>query len=48
MKPIKLIDYDTIVAAANGDAEAMNKILKHYAAYIQHFSKRPYYDEYGD
>lgn len=48
MKPIKLIDYDTIVSAANGDAEAMNQIMRHYAAYIQHFSKRSYYDEYGD
>ena len=48
MKPTKLIDYDTIVAAANGDADAMNRIMRHYAAYIQHFSKRAYYDEYGD
>lgn len=48
MKPIKRIDYDTIVSAANGDAEAMNQIMRHYAAYIQHFSKRSYYDEYGD
>ena len=48
MRHTKLIDYDTIVAAANGDAEAMNRIMSHYAAYIQHFSKRPYYDEYGD
>ena len=46
MKPTKLIDYDTIVAAANGDADAMNHVLKHYSAYIQHFSKRSYYDEY--
>ena len=48
MKPTKLIDYDTIVAAANGDADAMNRIMHHYAAYIQHFSKRSYYDEFGD
>lgn len=48
MTNIKLIDYDTIVAAVNGDADAMNRIMRHYAAYIQHFSKRPYYDEYGD
>ena len=48
MKPTKQIDYDTIVATANGDADAMNRIMHHYAAYIQHFSKRSYYDEYGD
>ena len=48
MKPAKLIDYDTIVAAANGDAEAMDRILRHYAAYIRHFSKRPYSDASGD
>lgn len=48
MKPIKLVDYDTIVAATNGDAEAVNRIMRHYTAYIQHFSKRSYYNEYGD
>lgn len=40
-----LIPYATILAAKNGDAEAMQRILKHYAPYIAIRAKRPFYDE---
>ena len=35
----KLLPYETIVKANEGDPEAMNAILLHYAGYIRHFSK---------
>ena len=31
----KLIPYDTICLAANGDAEAMQLVLEHYDGYIR-------------
>lgn len=40
--------YHTIAAAKAGDSEAMMAIVRHYASYITAFSKRPYYDEYGN
>ncbi len=43
-----LIPYETILAAKSGDAEAMEKILNHYAPYIIACSKRTMYDEYGN
>ena len=33
------IPYQTIVDAKSGDPEAMEKILSHFAPYIQHWSK---------
>ena len=36
---IKLLPYETIVKANEGDPEAMNAVLLHYAGYIRHFSK---------
>lgn len=33
------IPYQTIVNAKSGDTEAMEKILSHYAPYIQHWAK---------
>lgn len=42
------ISYTTILAAKAGDAEAMSKILRHYAPYIAVHTKRPFYDEYGN
>ena len=44
----KLISYSVIVAAKNGDSEAMNAILAHYAERINSFSKRLQLDEYGN
>ena len=35
----KLLPYETIVKAHEGDPEAMNAVLLHYAGYIRHFSK---------
>lgn len=43
----KLIPYATIVAAKNGDAEAMETILQHYDPYITLKSRRTYRDELG-
>ena len=33
------IQYHTIIAAKSGDTDAMEKILTHYAPYIQYWSK---------
>lgn len=48
MERRKKISFPTIVAAKNGDAEAMTAILHHYRPYINHFSKRTFRDEYGN
>lgn len=40
--------YQTVLAAKNGDNEALAAILRHYASYIASLSKRPFYDEYGN
>ena len=44
----KLLPYHTIVSAASGDVEAINRILKHYEGYIAVLSTRKLYDEYGN
>ena len=44
----KLISYSVIVAAKNGDSEAMNEILTHNAGRIDSFSRRLQLDEYGN
>ena len=41
------IAYETIVAAKNGDTEAICEILRHYERYICHFAKRTVYDADG-
>ena len=33
------LSYETIVKAHEGDPEAVNAVLSHYAGYICHFSK---------
>lgn len=48
MKEPDLVPYETIVAAANGDADAMQTIIHHYTPYIKHFSQRHYRDDYGN
>ena len=42
------ISYQTIVAATNGDAAALSAVLRHYAKYINHFSKRLFRDDFGN
>lgn len=44
----KCPSFTVISAAADGDAQAIEKILKHYDAYISKVSLRPLYDEYGN
>ncbi len=44
----RLIPYDTILAAKNGDSDAMQQVLRHYGPYIASFSKRTFKDEYGN
>ena len=43
----KLIPYSTIIAATQGDGDALADILRHYAPYILSFSKHSFYDDYG-
>lgn len=35
----KLLPYETIVKAHEGDPDAINIVLSHYAGYIRHLSK---------
>ena len=40
----KLLPYHIIAAAASGDVEAINEVLKHYEGYIAALSTRRLYD----
>lgn len=42
-----LLAYSTISAAAKGDVDAINVVLRHYARYIAALSTRTLYDENG-
>lgn len=42
-----LLPYATIRAASEGDAEAINSVLRHYEGYIARLSARPVYDPSG-
>ena len=44
----KLLPYHIIAAAASGDVEAINMVLKHYEVYIAALATRKLYDEYGN
>ena len=44
----KLVPYQTILAAKNGDGDAMSTILQHYANYIAYYSRREYIDMLGN
>lgn len=44
----RLLPLTVIEAAAGGDVEAVNAVLKHYAGYIACLSMRELYDEYGN
>ena len=43
-----LISRPVIVAAVSGDPIAMERIVNHYAPYINKLSIRTLYDEYGN
>ena len=43
-----LLSFHVIVAASNGDVDAINQVLKHYEGYIIMLSTRTLYDEYGN
>ncbi len=43
-----LLPYTTIEAAASGDVDAINAVLKHYERYIAALSTRTLYDENGN
>ena len=42
-----LLPFDVIEAAANGNSEALDKVLRHYSGYIARLSMRQMYDENG-
>lgn len=42
-----LLPFPVILAASNGDAEAISKVLEHYDGYIIALSTRTLYDEHG-
>lgn len=42
-----LLPYTTIEAAASGDVDAINAVLKHYERYLTALSTRTLYDENG-
>jgi hypothetical protein len=45
---LKVLPYHVIAAAASGDVDAMNKVLKHYEGYIAALSTRTLYDACGN
>jgi len=50
MKKMKsnLLPFDVIQAAANGNGEALNRVIRHYDGYIARLSMRQTYDENGN
>ena len=42
-----LLPYPVIAAAANGDPDAINVVLEHFAGYIRALSSKRLYDEDG-
>lgn len=43
-----LIPYPVIAAAVNGDADAVNEVIRHYSGYIATLCKRTGRDENGN
>lgn len=43
----RLLTVDVILAASNGDYEAMDMVLRHYEGYILKLSTQRLYDEEG-
>lgn len=48
MKKNKQLSFDVIVAAVDGDKEAIKKALNFYDGYISKLSLRKMYDDYGN
>jgi len=48
MKENKRLPYNVIVAATDGDEEAIEKVLNFYDGYISKLSLRPMHDNYGN
>ena len=46
-KQEKLIEYEIVKRASEGDVDAINLVFAHYESYIRKFSLRPYTDEFG-
>ena len=44
---VRLLPFSVIKAASNGDAVAVNAVLKHYRGYISKLAMRRLYDENG-
>lgn len=44
----KLLPYATILAATQGDPDAVGAVLRHYRGYIARLSMRRLYDEHGN
>ncbi|EAF2356173.1 helix-turn-helix domain-containing protein [Listeria monocytogenes] len=44
----RLVPYEIIVAASEGDIEAIGAVLDHYMGYITTLSTRVLFDEYGN
>ena len=43
-----LLPFNVIEAAASGDVDAINKVLKHYEVYIKALSTKRLFDEDGN
>ena len=43
----RLLSYETIKSATEGDVDAVQEVLKHYDSYINTLARRKMYDEYG-
>lgn len=44
----RVIPYDIICKATNGETAALNTVLGHYSNYIKKLCQRPIYDTYGN
>ena len=47
-KQCRFVAFPLIVAASQGDVEAMNGVLQYYEGYITSLSTRTLYDEFGN
>ena len=45
---VALVPYPVIVAATNGDPDAMKMVLRHFSGYIASLSMRKLFDERGN
>ena len=43
----RLVSFEEIKAATEGDSEALAKVLKHFEGYIAKMFTRVFYDEFG-